>query len=556
VSSVRVRIAPSPTGYTHVGNLRTAVFNWLLARRHGGAFIWRVEDTDRKRFVEGALEDFRQSLDWLGLTPDEGPFTGGPFAPYTQSQRLDGYRTAAEYLLRQGAAYRCFCPPRDEPSEEVEVPVEELAASADGGAATGPGARAASPSGGYDRRCRKLPTQRAEAMLASGASFTLRLRMPLEGTLELDDAIHGRVTWDAAAFTDPVIMKSDGYPTYHLAVVVDDAAMGITHVLRADEWMGTAPFHLQLYDALGHSRPVFAHVPMVLNPDGRGKLAKRKTVGADAAGSGNATAAGGGIAPAVRMTQVREFRAAGYLPEAMFNFLALLGWSFSGDRDVFTRQEALERFDLADVHKSGARWDQEKLDWMNGHYIRAMDIAELGRRLHPFLAAAGYTGTIPGGESAESKGAANSATAGGTDERLTAIAGLVRERITTLSEAAGWVDWLWTDVSPPPDELVNRKLGPERSLEVLEASERMLADVPDWTHEAIEAGLRGLAERMGLKPGPMFGPLRVATTGRTVAPPLFETLALLGRPSTLERLAAARRILEAAEVDERRDPSA
>lgn len=506
---VRVRIAPSPTGFTHVGNLRTAVFNWLWARKNGGAFVWRVEDTDRTRFVEAALHDFRDSLTWLGIEPDEGPFTGGPYGPYVQSERLPRYREAAEAMLAAGAAYRCFCAPRG--GGEEAGPEPRAGGAGDDGGSPSPGDRVAH--GGYDRRCRDLDAATIQARLDEGAPFTIRLRMPLEGTLALEDAIHGRLEWQAEHFNDPIIVKTDGFPTYHLAVCVDDAAMEISHVMRADEWLGSSPYHIVINRALGIEPPIYVHVPMVLNPDGRGKLSKRKTVTLDGEG---AVQDGHGVA----MVQAREFRAAGYLPEAMFNYLVLLGWSYSGDEELFTPREAIERFELADIHKAGARWDPEKLDWMNGHYIRQLDPAELGMRLLPFLAAEGF----PPDDA-------------GTLDRIVA---LVRERITTLAEAPGWVTWLWRDVDPPAEAIVVDKLGADGTVTALDSAAHALEAVEEWTAESIEAALRGLAERLGLKAGPLFSPIRVAVTGGTVAPPLFDSLALMERPVVVERLRRAR----------------
>lgn len=504
---VRVRIAPSPTGYTHVGNLRTAVFNWLWARKNDGVFIWRVEDTDRSRFVEGALTDVRDSLAWLGIEPDEGPFTGGDYGPYVQSERLERYAEAAEWLLEAGGAYRCFCPPRGE--------VEESAVEDEG---------EHGGFGGYDRRCRDLSAEVIAERLAEGAPFTIRLKMPLEGELSLEDAIHGQLVWQAEHFTDPIIMKSDGFPTYHLAVCVDDAAMEISHVMRADEWMGSSPYHIVINRALGFEPPIYVHVPMVLNPDGRGKLSKRKTV---TYGDGGPSGMGGDSpGSGVAMVQAREFRAAGYLPEAMFNYLVLLGWSYSGDEELFTPEQAIERFELQDIHKSGARWDPEKLDWMNGHYIRALEPEDLAQRIRPFLAEAGF---VPE-----------------DDAILVSIAHLVQERLTTLSEAPDWVTWLWREVEPAAEDLISAKLGAEGSAAALAAARDVLADVDEWSVEAIEAALRGLADTLGVKAGPLFGPIRVAVTGGTVTPPLFETLGLMARDVVVERLRRAHDIVVAA----------
>jgi glutamyl-tRNA synthetase len=484
---VRVRIAPSPTGFFHVGNARTALFNWLFARSRGGTFVWRVEDTDRARFVPTAVEDVAESLRWLGLEPDEGPIDGGPYGPYYQSERLALYAGYAEALLADGHAYRCYCTP-----ERLEEVRQRRAA--------------AGQKVGYDRRCRGLSAAERAAAEAAGTPSVLRLSMPLAGETVITDVIRGEIRFAAGELEDVVLVKSDGFPTYHFAVVVDDHLMEISHVLRADEWIPSTPYQIRLYEALGWEAPVWAHVPMVLNPDGRGKLSKRKTV--DEEGQ-----------PLEQMTQVREFRAAGYLPEAMFNYLALLGWSFSADEDLFSREAAVERFRLEDVKPSPAAWNPDKLLWMNGVYLRALTPGELAARLLPFLRAAG----LPADED---------------DAR--AVAPLVQERITTLSEAVDLVAFLWREVAPSAEDLVPKKMDGAGASALLAAAEERLAALGDWAPGPIEEALRALAEAHGLKAGPAFQPVRVAATGSRVSPPLFESLELLGRDRTLARLAAAR----------------
>jgi glutamyl-tRNA synthetase len=478
-------MAPSPTGYYHVGNARTAVFNWLFARQQGGQFVWRVEDTDRSRFVADALADQAECMAWLGMSPDEGPGVGGPYGPYFQSERLDLYHAHVMPLLAAGHAYPCFCSP------------ERLA-----------GVRAerarAGLKIGYDRACRAIAADEAARRVASGEPSVLRLAMPLSGEIVLDDLLKGRIVFDAAEQEDVVLVKSDGYPTYHFAVVVDDHLMAITHVLRADEWVSSAPIQVWLYHCLGWPEPVWAHLPMVLNPDGRGKLSKRKTVD----GSGGEV-----------MVQVREYRAAGYLPEALFNFLALLGWTYDAEVDVFTREEALARFRLEDVRPSPAAWDPEKLRWMNGVYIRQLAPDDLAARLLPFLRSAGFAAT---------------------EDEVRPMVPLVRERIETLADAPAVLDFFWRDVAPERADLLPKGLDEAGTVALLARAEATLAALADWSAEALEAALRALADELGLKPGPAFQPLRVAVTGRRVAPPLFETLAVLGRGRVLARLAAAR----------------
>lgn len=483
---VRVRIAPSPTGFMHVGTARTALFNWLFARHHGGTFVLRIEDTDRNRFVPGSLEDLLEGLRWLGLEPDEGPERDGGHGPYFQSERKALYVEHADRLLAQGDAYRCFCTP-----ERLERVRAERAAS---------GQKV-----GYDRLCRALPSEEAEERSSRGEPHVIRLAMPVEGTVTLVDRVRGDIAFDVGDIEDVVLLKSDGFPTYHLAVVVDDHHMAISHVLRADEWISSAPIQLRLYEAFGWQQPVWAHLPLVLNPGGQGKLSKR--------GSGD-----GGEGPGVP-TQVREYREAGYLPEAMANFLALLGWAYSGDEEVFSVEAAVERFDLDDVRPAPSAWDMDKLRWMNGVYIRALEPDELAGRLLPFLRRAGLPAEV---------------------EEVTRMAPLVQERLETLADAPDWLAFFWAAaVAPTADDLIPKKMDARATAGVLQAAAAALEALPDWSAEAIEAALRAVAEERGLKAGAAFHPVRVAVTGQRVSPPLFETLEILGRDRALQRLVAA-----------------
>jgi glutamyl-tRNA synthetase len=496
---VRVRLAPSPTGYMHVGTARTALFNWLYARHCGGEFVLRVEDTDRSRFVPSALDDLLEGLRWLGLEPDEGPGIGGAYGPYMQSQRLDLYLAGAERLLAAGRAYRCFCSP-----ERLERTRAERAAA---------GLKV-----GYDRHCRSESVERAAARAAGGEPHVVRLAMPMDGTLTLRDQIRGDIVFDVAEMEDVVLLKGDGYPTYHLAVVVDDHEMAITHVLRADEWIPSAPVQVWLYSSFGWREPVWAHLPLVLNPGGQGKLSKRKRPTDEAGGE-----TGSGAAPL--LTQVREYRAAGYLPEAMANFLALLGWAYSGEDEIFDLAAAAARFDLDAVRPAPSAWDVEKLRWMNGVYIRALAPDDLAERLLPYLREAGLPAEI---------------------DQVRRMAPLVQERLETLPDCVEWLAFFWAaDVSPGLDDLVPKKLDAAGTASVLAAAEEALRGLPEWTAEAIEGALRDMAARLVLGAAQAFGPLRVAVSGQKVSPPLFETLEIVGRPVTLERLARARERLTA-----------
>ena len=494
---VRVRFAPSPTGYLHVGGARTALFNWLWARHTGGTFILRIEDTDRKRYVPDSLDDIMASLRWLGLEWDEGPDVGGPYGPYFQSQRLEHYHRYAEELIARGAAYRCYCTP-----ERLARVREERRR------------RGLPP--GYDRHCRYLPEEERARLEAEGTPSVVRLKVPEEGQTVVHDLLRGEIAFDNQKLEDVVLLKSDGYPTYHLAVVVDDHLMRISHVMRADEWISSFPLHALIYRALEWEMPVFVHLPMILDPSGKGKLSKRKQRRPDGQVEEN-------------MTMVREFREAGYLPEALFNFLATLGWAYSGEQEIFSVEEAVAKFELEDIRTAPAVFSYEKLEWMNGVYIRALAPEELARRLVPFMERAGLRVTA---------------------DDLLPLMPLVQERLKTLADGPAYLDFFFQDIeTPPADALVPKKMDAPRTLEALRAAREVLAEV-EWNEEAIEARLRQLAGELGLKAGQLFQPIRVATTGKRVAPPLFGTLYHLGRERVLERIDRALRVLGQAAVQE------
>jgi len=482
--SVRVRFPPSPTGEPHVGNLRTALFNWLFARHHGGAFVLRIEDTDRERLVPGAVEAIMDALLWLGLEWDEGPDPRdpsrdvGPYGPYVQSRRLDIYQREARRLVEAGHAYHCYCPP-----ERLErVRREQMA-------------RREPPR--YDRRCRDLSEGERREMESQGIRPVVRFRTPLTGETTFRDLVRGEITVRNDTLDDFVLLKSDGYPVYHLASVVDDHYMRISHVLRGEEWIPSTPRHVLLYDAFGWEPPRFAHLPMILGPD-RAKLSKRH----------------GDMS-------VRELRERGYLPEALFNFLGLLGWSLDDHTEVIDRETFVRHFDLDRVSPSPAIFNLEKLDWMNGVYIRSLPPEELARRLLPYF----------------------QRRFGRVDEGLLLRAvPLLQERIRTLVEATEMAAFLFEEeVQPSLDDLLGKRFAgaPQEAARALAAALERLRGLGEWTAEALEGVLRPLAADLGLKTGDLFMLLRVAATGRTVTPPLFQSLELLGRERTLARLEAA-----------------
>ena len=482
---VRVRYAPSPTGEPHVGNLRTALFNWLFARRYAGRFIVRVEDTDRERYVEGALEAILDSLRWLGLDWDEGPEVEGPYGPYFQSERLDIYQGAAQELIDRGQAYYCYC--SKERLDEVRREQQREQTTS-----------------GYDRHCREMSPKERRVYSAQAKVPVVRLKMPLSGITGVEDLIRGEVTWQNELLDDFVLLKSDGYPTYHLGNVVDDHLMKISHVLRAEEWLPSTPRHLQLYQALGYDPPTFAHLPMILGPD-RAKLSKRHSA-----------------------SSILEYRDEGFLPEAMVNFMVLLGWSLDNKTDVMPHDVIIDHFSLERIGKAGAVFDREKLLWMNGVYIRQLDQDELVERMLPFLER----------NSVDVKGSIDR-------EYLRRIVPLVRERLKTLGEAAQMTDYFFREeIAHDPQSLIQKGMDAATTVEALRRALLALSNLKGFCAESLEQVLRSAADELGLSGRQFFGALRVATTGKTAAPPLFETMEVLGKRRSLERIEGAVRGLE------------
>jgi len=476
--TVRVRFAPSPTGIPHVGNIRTALFNWLFARHEGGSFLVRIEDTDQTRLVPGALDAILDSLRWLGLDWDEGPDAGGLYGPYFQSQRLDHYRRAADGLIEKDAAYRCYCSP--ERLEQVRAEQTR---------------RKRPPR--YDRRCRDLtPAERAQEE-AKGITPVVRFKTPLTGRTEFDDAVRGHVVFENETLDDFILVKSDGFPTYHLANVVDDHLMEITHVLRAEEWLPSTPRHLLLYAALGFEPPLFVHLPMILGGD-RAKLSKRHGA-----------------------VSLLEYKRQGYLPEAMFNFLGLLGWSLDDHTEIISREEFVRHFSLERIVKNPAIFDVDKLTWMNGVYVRALSPQRLADLLIERLEQ-DLPPDVPRPLDRD---------------YVLRVVPLVQERIKRLDEAAPLTAFFFAERSLeyPTELLLGKRLAgreAEAGRALLEARDRV-ARLDQWDHSSLEGVLRPLAEELGLKAGDLFMLVRVAVTGQTATPPLFETMEVLGRDRCL-----------------------
>lgn len=485
---VRTRYAPSPTGPQHIGGMRSALFAWLFARRHGGQFILRIEDTDRKRSVPGSLEMILEAFDWLGMDIDEGPRQGGAYGPYIQSQRLELYQTWAHRLVERGRAYKCFAS-AEELEEMRRVGV------------------------GYDRRYRETAPAETAQLEAAGRPYVIRFKMPLTGQTIGEDIIRGRIEFDNARLQDAVLLKSDGFPTYHLAHIVDDHAMKISHIIRAVEWLPSFPLHLRIWEALGWEKPRFAHLPVLLNPNGKGKLSKRKAQFA---------AADGTKTPVL----VHEFMAAGYLPQAVMNFLTNIGWNFGDDREIFSVAEAIERFDLKKVNPANSAYPIAKLDWLNGQYIQQADADDLAALLKPILEKAGYKVD---------------------DERLRRVVPLLRVRLKTLNavvDMAGFFFDDWENFAPPPaDILVQKRMDIPKTHQLLQAAIPALEELVDFSHQRQYAAMKDFAQASGFKNGQVFGALRAAVTGQRVSPPTFETMEILGKAESIRRLKLAKESL-------------
>lgn len=479
---VRVRFAPSPTGDLHVGGARTALFTWLFARQHGGDFILRIEDTDRRRFEEESITSITESLRWLGLTWDEGPDVGGPAGPYFQSERLELYRQHADWLLERGFAYECFTTAEELAALRAEQQAKKIPT-------------------GYDRRHRDLTPEQRDAFRAEGRVPAIRLKVPLDGQTDGYDLLRGEISYENRTLEDAVLLKSDGFPTYHLAVLVDDHLMSISHVIRGEEWIPSFPLHILLYQCFGWDQPVFAHMPVILKPDGKGKLSKR-----DGAAS------------------VLAYRDAGYLPEALVNYLALVGWSYNDHEEIFSLQDLIEKFSLERVSPSPARYNFDKLNWMNQQYINhVIELDDLTQRCLPLLQRAGLIAE---------------AEAGSSEYGLVRDAiGLVKDKLKFLTEAPELTRFFFTDPDPYDAELlVPKKTEPAAVLKALEAARASIAELGVEREEELEARLRAAGDELGLKAGQLFMPIRVAVTGRTVSPGLFETLRVIGQERCLERL--------------------
>lgn len=500
--SVRVRYAPSPTGMQHIGGVRTALFNYLYARSKGGQFILRLEDTDQTRFSNEYVRNLYDTLAWLGIEWDEGGEKGGNFAPYVQSQRFEIYREHALKLVEKGLAYYCFC---DKERLDRIAKLQE--------------ANKLPP--GYDRHCRSLSIDEVKAKLEAGEPYVIRLKIPLEETTTFHDELLGDIVWkNEDVNPDPVLLKSDGFPTYHLANVVDDHYMEITHVMRAQEWIPSTPLHVIMYKAFGWEHPKYCHLPMVMGKDGK-KLSKRHGA-----------------------TSCNEFRNNGYLKEALINYVALLGCSYEDGRDMFTIKDLAERFKMEHINKAPAIFDYDKLEWFNGVYIRQKTDEELFELTWPFIANSGMFGEVD--EEARRDADlifANQTLLSPTEEqkrKLMKMMPLIRDRIHFLNEAPAMVKFIFGIQDLPATEaFLPKKLDTARTREVLIAAKSAIGETCGMTEEMATKRLRTEAERLGVKFGDFMMPLRVAITGSTVSPPLIGVIHVMGVKEAQARIERA-----------------
>ncbi|MCG1011329.1 glutamate--tRNA ligase [Tepidanaerobacter sp. GT38] len=478
---VRVRFAPSPTGSLHIGGARTALFNLLFARHNNGTFVLRIEDTDTERSTEESAAQIVRSLKWLGIDWDEGPEKGGDFGPYFQSQRLELYKKEVDRLLVEGKAYYCYCTP------------EELAQRREAALKAGKPPK-------YDGCCRNLTPEQREKFEAEGRKPTIRLKMPEEGYTEVDDLIRGKVVFENSVLDDFIIVKSNGIPTYNFACVVDDNAMKITHIIRAEEHLSNTPKQIQAYRALGYDIPKFAHVPMILAPD-RSKLSKRHGA-----------------------TSVEEFKDQGYLAKAIINYLTLLGWSPEGTEEIFEIDKAIKEFTLERVNKTAAIYDVKKLTWINGHYMRELDVNFVTEETIPFMIKKG----IVTEEEAKEK-----------FDYIREIVDISRDRSKTLDELAESIAFFFKDVTEYEEKGVRKHFAKENAAKLLTLGADALEKLGDFTLETTEATFRNITEELGLKAAEIIHPTRLAITGRTIGPGLFHIIVLLGREKTVERMRKA-----------------
>ena len=474
----RVRFAPSPTGYLHVGGLRTALYNYLFAKRNNGKFVLRIEDTDRNRYVEGAVENLIKALNWAGLIYDEGPEAGGNFGPYLQSERLDIYKKYADELIEKGKAYYCFCTPERLKSLKEEQEKQKL------------------PQAKYDKHCLHLSKEEIASNLVAGIAKVVRLNVEPNHTIKFDDIIREHVEFESNNVDDQVLIKSDGYPTYHLANVVDDHLMKITHVIRGEEWLSSTPKHVLLYDAFGWERPIFAHLPLLLNPD-RSKLSKRQ----------------GDVA-------VEDYRDKGYLKDALINFVALLGWNAGDDKEFYNMDELIGNFSLERVNKSGAVFDLQKLNWLNAEHLRKKSDSELLEMLKSEIQKSKFkNGNY-------------------SDKFLLLIIQSMKERVSFIKEFIDTCTYFYEVPTEYEQKAVEKNWKPETPNHLIKLKEEFVS-LNNPTKEDFEHALAKVSEELNVGKGKLIHPLRLAVSGQSTGPGMFDLLFILGKDEVVKRIEAA-----------------
>ncbi len=488
----RVRFAPSPTGHMHLGSARTALYDYLIAKQNRGQFIIRIEDTDRKRYVEGAEQELLDGLTWLGMDWDEGPVKGGEFAPYRQSERKEIYLRYAREMVENGQAFYCFCT-----SQELEKKRQAQIA--------------AKKNPRYDGNCRSISLSEAEKRIANGEKHVIRFKSPLDGTTTVKDLLRGDITVNNDTIDDHILVKSDGWALYHLAAMVDDHEMKITHVIRGSEWLPTFPLHALIIRAMGWQEPVWIHLSVFLKPSGKGKMSKREA--ADLMKDGYSIF-------------VKDLQDLGYLPEAVINWIALMGWSLDGKTEFFTLTDLIDKFDLSGLNPSPAAINFTKLDYFNGLHIRELTSDDLAQRIKPFFLNAGFQVD---------------------DETLQKVSPIIQKRIVTLDDVVEMAGFFFKDdITINPEDLSNKGWDTDRIMEVLSESVEILDSVKNFITTEVEFRMREYVDQKGLTPGQVFGLLRVAVTGQKVSPPLFESLEIIGKKTVLERLIKAKKVIESA----------
>jgi len=482
VKEIRVRFAPSPTGYLHVGGLRTALYNFLFAKKNRGRFILRIEDTDRNRYVEGAVENLISALKWAGIEYDEGPDNSGNFGPYKQSQRLEIYKQHSDQLITNGNAYYCFCTPERLKELREEQEKQKL------------------PQAKYDKHCLNLSKNDIDENLSKGIPYVVRLNIRPNHKIIFDDIIRERVEFDSNNIDDQVLIKSDGYPTYHLANVVDDHLMEISHVIRGEEWLSSTPKHVLLYDAFGWERPIFAHLPLLLNPD-KSKLSKRQ----------------GDVA-------VEDYRDKGFLKEALINFVALLGWNAGDDKEFYYMDELIEKFSLDRVNKAGAVFDLQKLNWLNAEHLRKMNNQSILQLLREEILKSQFS------------------TLSLSDHYLLSIIEAMKERVSFIKEFITTCQYFYTSPVEYEQKSVEKNWNPETARQMKHLKDRF-ADLIAPQKEDYEAVLTKAAEELGIGKGKLIHPLRLALSGQSTGPGMFDLIYILGKEETIKRIDRAISIL-------------